>query len=298
MKSFSLAVGMGAAVTVLLATRFKLPVSTTHALVGSLIGAGFLASPSGVNFHQILGTFVMPLLISPGLAAVLFLLIYPLLHQIRVRSGVTRETCVCVGTEVVAMAPAAATLADARAMLAANAFPTISAGTQAACFDRYQGSLFGIQAGSVIDVTHYLSAGAVCLARAMNDVPKMAAILLIGGAFSPALAIVAVAAAMLLGGVVQSRRIAETMSENVTAMNPGQGFTANLVTSGIVLFASRLGMPVSTTHVACGSLFGLGAANRGLNMEMFRKILLAWVVTLPLGAITSGLLFLALRSLI
>ncbi len=67
-------------------------------------------------------------------------------------------------------------------------------------------------------------------------------------------------------------------------MNAGQGFTANLVTSAVVIGASRFGLPVSTTHVSCGSLFGLGTVTRQAHGKMIGKIVGAWLITLPTAA--------------
>ena len=80
-------------------------------------------------------------------------------------------------------------------------------------------------------------------------------------------------------------------------MNPGQGFTANLVTGLLVVFASRFGLPVSTTHVSVGSIFGIGMVTRAANTRIVGEIVLSWVLTLPLaallGAAVYGLLVLA-----
>ena len=79
-------------------------------------------------------------------------------------------------------------------------------------------------------------------------------------------------------------------------MNHGQGFSANLVTAFLVIFASKWGMPVSTTHVSCGSLFGIGLINKKANLSVIRQIILAWVLTLPLAAILSGVCFLIIKN--
>jgi PiT family inorganic phosphate transporter len=75
MKSFSLAVGFSAALTVILATRLGFPISTTHSLIGALVGAGMLASE--VNFHKLFSSFFLPLLASPFLAIAATLILYP-----------------------------------------------------------------------------------------------------------------------------------------------------------------------------------------------------------------------------
>ena len=90
--------------------------------------------------------------------------------------------------------------------------------------------------------------------------------------------------------------VAETMSEKITPMNQGQGFTANLITSIIVIGASRFGMPVSTTHVSCGSLFGIGIVTRQGRLGMIGKILGAWVTTLPVGAAFGAVSYFAITS--
>jgi PiT family inorganic phosphate transporter len=79
------------------------------------------------------------------------------------------------------------------------------------------------------------------------------------------------------------------MSHGITRMNHGQGFSANLVTAALVLAASRYGLPVSTTHVSCGALFGIGAVTGQARWKSIGTVLLAWVVTLPTAAILAAL---------
>ena len=74
--------------------------------------------------------------------------------------------------------------------------------------------------------------------------------------------------------------------------------TANLVTSMLVIFASKFGMPVSTTHVSCGSLFGIGAVTRQAKWKTIFQILTAWLTTLPVAAILGAGCFLAIRAMI
>ncbi|MGK0290787.1 MAG: PiT family inorganic phosphate transporter [bacterium] len=63
----------------------------------------------------------------------------------------------------------------------------------------------------------------------------------------------------------------------------------------MVIFASRWGMPVSTTHVSCGSLFGIGAVNGKMNWKVMRSIILAWFLTLPIAAGISALIYFVLQ---
>jgi PiT family inorganic phosphate transporter len=82
------------------------------------------------------------------------------------------------------------------------------------------------------------------------------------------------------------------MGKKITRMSPGQGLTANLVTALMVFGASRLGLPVSTTHVSVGALFGIGTVTGTARAKTIVSILLAWVTTLPLGAAVAALVYL------
>ena len=173
----------------------------------------------------------------------------------------------------------------------------VEVGQMRDCVERYQGRFLGLQVGKVLDGCHFLSGGAVGFARGLNDTPKITALLLAGEALHPNWGLVLLALMMAIGGVLNARRVAETMSKKITPINPGQGFTANLVTALLVGGASLLGLPVSTTHVSVGSLFGIGVVNRTAQAKTILNILLAWVTTVPAGAILAGATYLLLRAI-
>lgn len=157
--------------------------------------------------------------------------------------------------------------------------------------------LLATRVGMPIDHLHYFSAGAVSFARGLNDTSKIAALLLVAPLFGGVESGLVVALPMALGGLLSARRVAEVMSRKITPMNHGQGFVANLVTSAIVIVASRFGMPVSTTHVSCGALFGIGAVTRRAHPRMIATILSAWVTTLPVAALLGAIAFRVLVSI-
>jgi PiT family inorganic phosphate transporter len=95
--SFVIAVAIGAGATVILATVSGFPISTTHGLTGALVGAGLVAVGTGVNFNALGKNFVLPLMLSPLLAIGTGAAIYLVFRFIRLRLGVTKELCVCVG---------------------------------------------------------------------------------------------------------------------------------------------------------------------------------------------------------
>ncbi|MCG8451344.1 MAG: inorganic phosphate transporter [Pirellulales bacterium] len=287
------AVALGAALTVLLATRVGMPVSTTHALIGALVGSA-LAANSVINTAMLNTKLLQPLLLSPLVAVAATMLVYPLLRRTRRRLGVAEETCICVGNRVMEAVPANCTPAIVTERLE---HWSVSTGTAATCDSRYAGRVLGIEAAVLLDKLHYLSAGVLSFARGLNDTPKIAAMLLVAPAFTGLSACVAVGVLIAVGGVISARRVAETMSQRITQLNHGQGFTANLLAGAIIIGASRFGMPVSTTHVSCGALFGIGAVTCSARWKTVGTILLAWITTLPLGGFLGYATFRALQSM-
>lgn len=283
---FLLAVALGAGGTVILATLLGFPISTTHGLTGALVGAGFVAVGNQVNLASLGWGFAFPLLVSPLLAVAVGAGVYLVLRFTRLKLAVEKELCVCVGTEVQVLP-----IAPPNGTFAAETLPvvTMTAGQMAECQQRYKGRCFGLSAGGAVDAVHFLSAGAVCFARGLNDTPKIAALLLVMTALNIRWGIAAVALAMALGGWLNSRRVAETMAHKITAMNPGQGLSANLATALLVTTASYHGLPVSTTHVSVGALLGIGITTRQVQWPAVISIWLSWLVTLPCAAALAAL---------
>jgi len=279
--AFIFAVGTGAAATVLVATRFGLPISTTHALVGGLVGAGFALSPAELNL-SVLGTkYFLPLLSSPLIAFVAATILYPLASRARRSIGLKESTCICVeGCFEPVEVSAEGTMVLAHSGLA------ITIAEQDECTQRYIGSVAGVSAQTVVDILHGISAFALGFARGLNDTPKVFALLVAASwtGFDPRGSLAVIAVAMAAGGLLHSRRLAETLGHNITEMNHGQGLVANAVASSLVIGASLLGSPVSTTHVSTGGIFGIGIWSGRTSWALAGGIVLAWVATLPLGA--------------
>lgn len=296
--NFLLAVAAGAASTVMLATVIGFPISTTHALTGALVGAGYIAAGSQLNI-SVLGTaFFLPLLLSPLIAILLTMPLYKLAHAAVSRLGIGKETCVCVGPSVFVpvrqLAYNANTGSYARSDVATGIGVTI--GTTKDCVQKYDGRVMGVTAQGLVNGLHYLSGAAVSFARGLNDAPKIAGLLLVVQALNIQVSVVAIALAMALGGLIQARKVAETMSKKISKMNDGQALTANLVTAFMVIFASRLGVPVSTTHVSVGAISGIGIVNGTADKGVIGGILLSWLLTLPIAAALAAGVFWLLKA--
>lgn len=289
---FLLAVALGATGTVILATLLGFPISTTHGLTGALVGAGLATGTSNVNFAGLGKNFVGPLLLSPVIAVLTGGILYGVLRTLRLSFGIGKEMCLCLGTEM-EIVP----LPRPDGVFAAETLPrvTLSADQPSVCQQRYTGRFFGIDAATLVDLFHFLSAGAVGFARGLNDTPKIAALLLVTTALEIHWGLIAVTLAIAIGGLLSARKVADTMANKITDMNSGQGFAANLATALLVNTASYHGLPVSTTHVSVGSLLGIGMLTRQAKWKPVVSVLLSWIITLPCAAALAALAYASLR---
>ncbi len=282
---FLLAVALGAAITVMIATVTGFPISTTHSLIGALVGAGLIAVGQDINISVLGEKFFLPLLLSPFIALTLAGTLYIIFKNIRMKLGITKEWCVCMGeNERVVPIPEPKGIMAIRSIK----YMDIQVSKEESCTQRYNGTFFGINAQTILDYAHFGSAGVVSFARGLNDTPKIVALLLVIKAFGIQWGMLCVAIGMAAGGLINAKKVANTISKKITPMNHGQGFTANLVTGFLVIVASRFGVPVSTTHVSVGSIFGIGTVTRQANTKVVSEIVLSWVLTLPIAAALSA----------
>lgn len=98
--------------------------------------------------------------------------------------------------------------------------------------------------------------------------------------------------ALVVGLWFIGRRVIRTVGTSLTKMHPSSGFSAELSAAMVVILASELGLPVSSTHILIGAVLGIGLANRATNWGLMRPIALAWVITLPAAAaMAAGMLY-------
>jgi PiT family inorganic phosphate transporter len=273
---FPAAIAAGAIGWLLIATRAGLPVSTTHALVGGLVGAGIMArGPAGVSWATVAHKVALPLAVSPLLSLALVLVILPTVTLLFRR---VNRYCVCLERHELALAsalpgPAIAAGRSLHVIAGADCPPQVLTRVNA------------------LDSVHWLSAGLTSGARALNDAPK---ILAVGLAAAPTLGvnngalIAAVALAMGLGSHLAGRRVTHTLADKVTSIAPDDGLAANLVTWALVGIASVVAAPVSTTHVSTGAISGVGVHRRSVRWKLMGELLLAWVVTVPVAAVIAA----------
>ncbi len=275
---------VGAAGWVFVATRLGWPVSTTHALLGGVVGAVWaVAGFAGLEMDAVTRKALLPLLISPliaiGLCAGLLLLARYLARRV---PGWTPGCCdesewqqnpfVCENSD------------ENNVIVKADTHRSLS------------------WRGKIWITLHWFSSGLTSFARGLNDVPKIAAFLILIASLSPALSqqlgtgssgpIILVTLVMAAGSLLGGFRVLNILAHRVVPLDASQGLTANVGTSMLVLLASPLGIPVSTTHVSTGSLLGVRWYDRvkPKQGDALKTILFAWLVTLP---VAGGLAVLA-----
>lgn len=244
---------LGAIVWNLITWRFGLPSSSSHALIGGLLGATLVAAGSGAfKVDGIVGKVLIPLFSSPLAGfAVGFALMVLLYWTFRwaPRTPLSRV------------------------------------------FRRLQ----------------VLSAGFMAFAHGSNDAQKTMGIITLAlfsaGAIDsievPVWVIIVAASALSLGTAVGGWRIMRTMGHRVVELEPVHGFAAETTAASVLIVTASLGMPVSTTHVISSAIMGVGTSRgvRGVRWGVARRILGAWVLTLPASGLIGALAWVILHGL-
>ncbi len=155
-----------------------------------------------------------------------------------------------------------------------------------------------------------LSACFVAFAHGANDVANaigpVAAVLGIlkegvvaGAAEIPVWLLVFGGLGIVIGLATWGWRVIETIGKKITELTPTRGFSAEFAAATTILIASKLGLPISTTHCLVGAVLGVGMARgiKALNLGMLKDIVLSWIVTMPASALMGIIIFFGLKAL-
>ncbi|MFP4255479.1 MAG: inorganic phosphate transporter, partial [Desulfobacterales bacterium] len=310
---------LAAALWVSFATWKSLPVSTTHSIVGSMIGFGIVSGGFSVINWTGLIAVISSWVISPVFAMAISFIMFKFI----VRVVLSRPDPVAVsfrmaplfiglavfvivmsfvfktpmGKQLDLSTPVVLLLSLVLACLlgfagkkALMVFKNVRTGEEGAegVFRRIQigTSCYVALAQGANDVANAIGPLAliyflVKTGEAGTQVPVPFVLLLFGG--------VGIAAGIAMGGA----RVIETVGERITTLSNTRGFSVDFAAATTVLMASKMGLPVSTTHAAVGGVMGVGLA-RGLeavNFGVIFRIMLYWVLTVPMAAATSMVIF-------
>lgn len=328
--------GMLAALTssgtlLLAATRLGLPISTTHTIVGSIVGFGAVAIGSDAIRWDKVGQIVLSWLTSPLMAGVLAYFIFgvtrslilnredPLARVRKIGPYFFFYVFFVIGlvTLFKGLKQLDLDLTVSQSLLAAMGLGFVGTGLGAVLLRRAkeghkdEDQRFS-QTERVFVVLQILTACAVAFAHGSNDVAN---------AIGP---LAAIASAVREGAAVGSKapvqpwmlavgglgivvglatwgyKVMETVGKRITELTPSRGFAAELATATTIVLASRLGIPVSTTHTLVGAVLGVGMA-RGIgaiDLRVVGQIVASWIATLPIAAALSIFFFYFYKGLL
>jgi PiT family inorganic phosphate transporter len=315
----------------LVASRAGWPVSTTHSIVGAIVGFGAVClGPHAVSWGKV-SEIVLSWVTSPLLSGVLAFLIFQLTRRVILdhpeplararRIGPFFFGWVFFILGLVTLFKGLKNLNLDYGLGASVAISLVLAllGTALGfALLRRAGTAAGPDAPAdrfanverIFAVLQILTACSVAFAHGSNDVANsigpLAAVVnvaqggLVGGKAPVALWMLSVGGlGIVVGLATYGYRVMETVGKKITELTPSRGFAAELAAATTIVVASRAGIPVSTTHTLVGAVLGVGLA-RGigaLDLRVVGRIVVSWVVTLPSGAALAAFFFYFFKGL-
>lgn len=319
-----LAAILGSSLWVNLATYLKLPVSTTHSIIGGVLGFGLISVGfAGIQWKVVLFV-VLSWFISPIFGGIIAFVIFSVIKKFILSSPEPIEQTKKIGPFFAGMVGFILALAviykgpenlhlDLHFL---EAF-IISLCIGLLCFfigfvllrkykEREEDPYYQVE--KMANPLQVLSAGFQAFSQGANDVANaigpVAAIWAIIQTQRVEMAVSVPIELLVLGGAglafgvyTWGYRVMETVGKKITSITPTRGFSAGFGTAATVLLCSRLGMPVSTTHVAVGNIIGVGLARgiSAINLDVVKKIFSAWVISLPAAGLFTVVIFFLLR---
>ena len=325
-----LAALLAAAVWLLIASRKGWPVSTTHSIVGAIVGFAVVGiGVESVHWSKV-GTIAASWIVSPMLSGVLAFFIFMSVQKLILGTDDPLKNArkyVPVYIFAVGFILALVTLlkglkhigldlstGESVMVAIASGFITMFigiAGIKRIKIDPDADADFRFtNVEKIFGILMIFTACGMAFAHGSNDVANavgpVAAIISIvkTGAVtqsSPLATWVLLlgAVGIVLGLATYGWRVIRTVGKNITELTPSRGFAAELAAASTVVIASGTGIPISTTHTLVGAVLGVGIA-RGigaLNLRVVRNIMLSWVVTLPAGGILAIIFFFLLKGI-
>lgn len=315
----------------LIASRMGWPVSTTHSIVGAIIGfACVTAGPHSVdwsNIKNIVGSWFITPLLASLLAYAIFISTQKLIFDTEspfrnaqkygpYYMGIT-IFILCIVTLNKGLKHVGLNLSSTENLLISFAIGIISIIYSHFYFRSIKFKYKMLEGGSfggvekVFSILMLMTACAMAFAHGSNDVAN---------AIGPLSAVVAIiesggqivnnvplawwilplgAAGIVVGLIVMGYKVMATIGTGITDLTPSRGFAAQFATATTVVIASGTGLPISTTQTLVGAVLGIGFARgiAAINLNVIRNIVVSWVVTLPAGAFFAIIIYYLLTTI-
>ncbi|ODN31189.1 phosphate permease [Fervidobacterium thailandense] len=309
---------------VLLATYYAMPVSTTHSIIGGMVGFGLVSGGARVIYWDKLWKIVLSWFVSPVVGGVLSFIVFKILawtmlHREHPLKAAKKVAPLMIGFTffLISFLFSLKTLKKgyAESMRYGLIFFFVVTLVSWLLVRRFSTSdKVNDEYNAVEQIfrrVQVLTSAYVCFSHGANDVANavgpVALIMLINRTHSTSVGSVEIPKFVLflgglgiaLGVLLYGYKVMQTIGHDITELNNTRGFSIDFGTATTVLLSSIFGFPISTTHTVVGAVTGVGLA-RGIevvNIDVLKDILISWFVTVPFSAGASALTYLALTSM-
>lgn len=322
---------LAAGIWLLVATHNGWPVSTTHSIVGAIVGFASVGIGIEAVRWETMGTIVSSWVVSPVLAGIIAYVLFMsvqrlilndpdpfhkakryvpayiflagfLVSSVTLLKGLKHVGLELTETQSYLLAVVIGLVAMGLSKLAIRRITIDPAADREFHFASVE-KVFGILM-IVTACTMAFAHGSNDVANAMGPMAAIISVVESSGDLAqqapvPAWVLFVGAVGIVAGLMMYGYKVITTVGNGITDLTPSRGFAAELATAGTVVLASGTGLPVSTTHTLVGAILGVGLARgiTALNLRVVRNIFMSWVVTLPAGAILAIIFFYILKAM-
>ena len=320
---------LAAGTWLLIASRKGWPVSTTHSIVGAIVGfAAVGVGIDAVHWGKV-GTIVMSWVVSPLIAGFIAYLVFQSVQVLILRQKDPLERAkryvpvyiflaaftITLMTILKGLKHVGLTISIANAYFLAITFALVIASIGAFAIRRIKPDpklekrqhFYSVE--RVFAVLMIVTACSMAFAHGSNDVANaigpLAAVIGIAqtGVVGAKSAIPIWVLALGGGGIVvglatYGRRVIATVGHKITQLTPSRGFAAELAAATTIVIASGTGIPISTTHTLVGAVLGVGLARgiEAIDLRVVGRIFVSWIVTIPAGAFLAIVFFYVFKA--
>ncbi|MBL7178889.1 MAG: inorganic phosphate transporter [Desulfobacterales bacterium] len=315
---------LAAALWVSFSTLMALPVSTTHSIVGAMIGFGIMAGGFSVINWGKFGAVVLSWIISPLFSIIIAYVMFKFIVLVVLSrkdpfSWALKLSPFFIGLTVFVVVLSFLFKTPLGTSLALESWAALVAAALMAVFSGFAGmyvlkNVVKNKKDGAEAIFKYIQVGTACyvaLAQGANDVANaigpLAVIYFLVKTGTVGAKVPVPGFLLVFGGIgiacgiaMAGHRVMDTMGRKITLLSNTRGFSVEFAAATTVLVASKMGLPVSTTHAAVGGVLGVGLARgiEAVNFSIVFRIMLYWLLTVPVAALTSMLIFKILQLFI